>query len=301
MPRPLLLQVSLRIFRVGLLVAAVCLIREHEARHGSLRREPLSVERVRDFFPKAASLDAEPGTSSLLAVRDSAGAVLGFVTETSPASDKIIGYSGPTNSLLAFDAAGALMGTRVLRSGDTPDHLAEVISERPFFAQFRGLKMGGHAPEVQAVSGATLTLRVADGGLEETYAATRTAGFGAEVKRRILLGSFALSAGYYDAYYGRARGVLRALESQFRTAFEAVDLIASPTTPGPAFALGEKSGDPLAMYLSDIFTTPASLAGLPAVALPCGSDAAGLPLSLQLMAAPLSVAWGPGLNPAYVA
>lgn len=157
MPRPLLLQVSLRIFRVGLLVAAVCLIREHEARHGSLRREPLSVERVRDFFPKAASLDAEPGTSSLLAVRDSAGAVLGFVTETSPASDKIIGYSGPTNSLLAFDAAGALMGTRVLRSGDTPDHLAEVISERPFFAQFRGLKMGGHAPEVQAVSGATLT------------------------------------------------------------------------------------------------------------------------------------------------
>ena len=131
-------------------------------------------------------------------------------------------------------------------------------------------------------------LRVADGGLEETYAATRTAGFGAEVKRRILLGSFALSAGYYDAYYGRARGVLRALESQFRTAFEAVDLIASPTTPGPAFALGEKSGDPLAMYLSDIFTTPASLAGLPAVALPCGSDAAGLPLSLQLMAAPFA-------------
>lgn len=133
-------------------------------------------------------------------------------------------------------------------------------------------------------------LRVAGSGLEETYTATRTAGFGHEVKRRIILGSFALSAGYYDAYYGRARGVLLALERQFRSAFETVDLIATPTTPGAAFALGEKSGDPLAMYLSDIFTTPASLAGLAAIALPCGRDAAGLPLSLQLMAAPFAEA-----------
>ncbi len=133
-------------------------------------------------------------------------------------------------------------------------------------------------------------LRVPAGGLEETYTATRTAGFGREVKRRILLGSFALSAGYYDAYYGRARGALRALEHQFRAAFSTVDLIVTPTTPGAAFALGEKTGDPLAMYLSDIFTTPASLAGLPAVALPCGRDADGLPLSLQLMAAPFEEA-----------
>ena len=133
-------------------------------------------------------------------------------------------------------------------------------------------------------------LRVPDGGLEETYTATRTIGFGHEVKRRIILGSFALSAGYYDAYYGRAGGVLRALERQFRTAFETVDLIATPTTPGAAFALGEKIDDPLAMYLSDIFTTPASLAGLAAVAIPCGCDAAGLPLSLQLMAAPFEEA-----------
>jgi aspartyl-tRNA(Asn)/glutamyl-tRNA(Gln) amidotransferase subunit A len=133
-------------------------------------------------------------------------------------------------------------------------------------------------------------LRVAADGLEETYTATRTAGFGHEVKRRILLGSFALSAGYYDAYYGRARGALLALERQFRNAFETVDLVATPTTPGAAFALGEKTGDPLAMYLSDIFTTPASLAGLAAIALPCGRDSAGLPLSLQLMAAPFAEA-----------
>ncbi len=129
-------------------------------------------------------------------------------------------------------------------------------------------------------------LRVASGGLEETYSATRTEGFGREVKRRIILGAFALSAGYYDAYYGRARGALGALEAQFRAAFSAVDLIATPTTPGAAFALGEKTADPLSMYLSDIFTTPASLAGLPAVAIPCGADDGGRPLSLQLMAAP---------------
>ena len=138
--------------------------------------------------------------------------------------------------------------------------------------------------------GVRFGLRVRGGGLEETYTATRTAGFGYEVKRRIILGSFALSAGYYDAYYGRARGVLQALKRQFDTAFGRVDLIATPTTPGAAFALGEKTGDPLAMYLSDIFTTPASLAGLAAMAIPCGQDSSGLPLSLQLMAAPFEEA-----------
>ena len=134
--------------------------------------------------------------------------------------------------------------------------------------------------------GVRFGLRVADPGLQGTYAATRTAGFGHEVKRRIILGTFALSSGYYDAYYGRARGVLRALRRQFTTAFESVDLIVTPTTPGAAFALGERTGDPLSMYLSDIFTTPASLAGLPATAIPCGRDEAGLPLSLQIIAAP---------------
>ena len=164
MPRPVLTKISLRMFRLGLLAATAWLIRDNETRHGSQRREPLTVERVRDYFPKAASLDPQPGPSSLQAVRDGAGTILGFATETSPASDKFIGYSGPTNSLLAFDAAGALMGTRILRSGDTPDHLAEVIGDRPFFAQFRGLKMGDRAPEVHAVSGATLTsLAIAEG------------------------------------------------------------------------------------------------------------------------------------------
>ncbi|MEO8276765.1 MAG: Asp-tRNA(Asn)/Glu-tRNA(Gln) amidotransferase subunit GatA [Thermoanaerobaculia bacterium] len=133
-------------------------------------------------------------------------------------------------------------------------------------------------------------LRVGSGGLEEIYSATRTEGFGSEVKRRIILGTFALSAGYYDAYYGRAQGSRRALRAQFSRAFADVDLIATPTTPGGAFALGERTSDPLAMYLSDIFTTPANLAGLPAIAIPCGLDDTGMPLSLQLMAAPFAEA-----------
>ncbi len=126
--------------------------------------------------------------------------------------------------------------------------------------------------------------------LEELHVDSRSSGFGAEVKRRIMLGTFALSSGYHDAYYGRARGVVEAMRHQFGAAFERVDLIASPTAPAGAFALGEKVDDPLAMYLSDIFTTPANLTGLPAVALPSGLDERGLPLSLQLIGRPFEEA-----------
>jgi len=118
------------------------------------------------------------------------------------------------------------------------------------------------------------------------YLGSRSAGFGAEVKRRIMLGTFALSSGYYEAYYGRARGVLEAMRRQLADAFSRVDLLATPTSPTGAFALGEKVDDPLTMYLSDIFTVPANLAGLPGVAVPSGLDDRGLPLSLQLLARP---------------
>jgi aspartyl-tRNA(Asn)/glutamyl-tRNA(Gln) amidotransferase subunit A len=126
--------------------------------------------------------------------------------------------------------------------------------------------------------------------LAEVYLDSRSEGFGPEVKRRIMLGTFALSSGYYDAYYGRARAVLERLRREFTTAFETVDVVATPTTPGAAFRLGEKVDDPLAMYLSDIYTTPASLTGLPAIAVPSGADAEGLPLSLQLTARPFAEA-----------
>ncbi|MCP3959996.1 MAG: Asp-tRNA(Asn)/Glu-tRNA(Gln) amidotransferase subunit GatA [bacterium] len=128
------------------------------------------------------------------------------------------------------------------------------------------------------------------GSLGELYRASRSQGFGAEVKRRIMLGTFALSAGYYDAYYGRALAVRQALRRQLETAFETVDLLVTPTAPSGAFAIGERIDDPLSMYLMDIYTVPASLAGLPALSVPCGLDDDGMPLGLQLMARPFDEA-----------
>jgi aspartyl-tRNA(Asn)/glutamyl-tRNA(Gln) amidotransferase subunit A len=114
------------------------------------------------------------------------------------------------------------------------------------------------------------------------YRKTRGEGFGPEVKRRIMLGTYALSAGYYDAFYGKAQKVRTLIKDDFEAAFQTVDVIACPVAPHTAFSFGEKSDDPLAMYLEDIFTLPASLAGIPAISLPCGKDNAGLPIGLQL-------------------
>jgi aspartyl-tRNA(Asn)/glutamyl-tRNA(Gln) amidotransferase subunit A len=123
--------------------------------------------------------------------------------------------------------------------------------------------------------------RGGDEGLLAMYTHTRHDGFGDEVKRRILIGTYALSSGYYDAYYGRAQQVRTKIADDFRTAFAGCDLIATPTAPTTAYKLGEKADDPLAMYLGDLFTIPFSLAGLPAISIPCGrSD--GLPVGLQL-------------------
>jgi aspartyl-tRNA(Asn)/glutamyl-tRNA(Gln) amidotransferase subunit A len=130
--------------------------------------------------------------------------------------------------------------------------------------------------------------RAAADSLADLYVESRSQGFGPEVKRRIMLGTFALSSGYYEAYYGRAQGVLERMRHEFDAAFSQVDLVVSPTAPGAG--IGEKMDDPLAMYLHDIFTTPASLVGLPAVAVPTGMDDRGLPLSLQIMGRPFDEA-----------
>ncbi len=119
--------------------------------------------------------------------------------------------------------------------------------------------------------------------LDEMYEATRGAGFGAEVKRRVLIGTYVLSAGYYDAYYNKARRVRTLILNDFRQAYEKVDVILAPTAPSEAFAVGEKMDDPIAMYLNDVFTVPSSLAGLPAISVPAGLGAEGLPLGLQLI------------------
>ena len=123
-----------------------------------------------------------------------------------------------------------------------------------------------------------------DGSLSEMYRQTRDLGFGAEVKRRIILGTFVLSSGYYDAYYLRAQKVRTLVKEDFEKAFEKVDVIISPTSPSPSFRLGEKSNDPLAMYLSDIFTITANLAGIPGISVPCGRNAQGLPIGMQILA-----------------
>jgi len=137
-------------------------------------------------------------------------------------------------------------------------------------ARFDGVRYGYRSPASDTLSA--------------MYSHSRDEGFGAEVKRRILLGTYALSAGYYDAYYGKAQQVRRLLAEEFLRAFAEVDAIVTPTAPTAAFKLGEKTGDPLAMYLADIYTVTASLAGICGVTVPCGKTSAGLPVGMQVLA-----------------
>ena len=137
-------------------------------------------------------------------------------------------------------------------------------------ARFDGVRYGYRSPSSR--------------NLADMYKHSRDEGFGAEVKRRILLGTYALSAGYYDAYYLKAQQVRRLLAEEFQRAFAEVDAIVTPTAPTPAFKLGEKTGDPLAMYLADIYTVTASLAGICGVTVPCGATKSGLPIGMQVLA-----------------
>jgi aspartyl-tRNA(Asn)/glutamyl-tRNA(Gln) amidotransferase subunit A len=136
-------------------------------------------------------------------------------------------------------------------------------------SRFDGVRYGHRAKEYQD--------------LADMYARTRDEGFGAEVKRRILVGTYVLSHGYYDAYYLQAQKVRRLIARDFFRAFEKCDVILGPTSPTTAFELGAKADDPVQMYLNDIFTIPAPLAGLPGLSVPCGFDGKGLPVGLQLM------------------
>jgi aspartyl-tRNA(Asn)/glutamyl-tRNA(Gln) amidotransferase subunit A len=136
-------------------------------------------------------------------------------------------------------------------------------------ARFDGVRYGYRAPDVKTLS--------------EMYRRTRDKGFGAEVKRRIMLGTYALSAGYYDAYYKKAQQVRALLARDFAEAFANVDVIVSPTAPTTAFKLGEKTDDPVAMYLNDIYTVTADLVGIPGISVPCGNSNEGLPIGLQIL------------------
>jgi aspartyl-tRNA(Asn)/glutamyl-tRNA(Gln) amidotransferase subunit A len=173
----------------------------------------------------------------------------------------------------AVSAAGGSPETVVLPGMETAIACYYVIANAEAssnLARFDGVRYGMREPS---------------GSLEGLYTGTRTAGFGEEVKRRILLGTYVLSAGYYDEYYGRALAVRKMIREAYSELFKRIDLLMLPTTPGPAFPLGERLEDPVSMYLSDIFTTPANIAGLPAISIPAGLSADGLPVGVQLVAA----------------
>ncbi|HZF09470.1 MAG TPA: Asp-tRNA(Asn)/Glu-tRNA(Gln) amidotransferase subunit GatA [Thermoanaerobaculia bacterium] len=228
-----------------------------------------------------AGADPNDATSSLLPVDDYlegieagiAGLKIGVIQEIDDSGLPEAARRSFRESLDRLVAAGAEIVPVSVPTVDAAVAVYYVIATSEAsanLARFDGVRYGRRSQEAES--------------LADLYLDSRSEGFGPEVKRRIMLGTFALSSGYYDAYYGRAKAVLDRMRRELERALGDVDVIATPTTPGAAFRLGEKADDPLAMYLSDVYTTPASLTGLPAIAVPSGADDAGLPLSLQLTA-----------------
>ncbi|HVS00470.1 MAG TPA: amidase family protein, partial [Thermoanaerobaculia bacterium] len=201
-----------------------------------------------------------------------AGLKVGVLREIDTAGFDPASLRAWRSALGHLEAAGAEIVEVSLPSLDAAIAVYYVIATSEAsanLARFDGIRYGRRSEHAAA--------------LGDVYLDSRSEGFGPEAKRRIMLGTFALSSGYYEAYYGQAQGVRERMRRELATAFEQADVVVTPTTPTAAFRLGEKVDDPLAMYLSDIFTTPANLTGLPGVAVPSGLDDRGLPLSLQVM------------------
>jgi len=247
----------------------------------TVRDSALALQVIAGADPNDATCATEPVGDYLGAIDEGiAGLKVGVLREIDSAS-----LSGATarNWRQSLDrltaAAGAELVEVSLPSLDAAIAVYYVIATSEAsanLARFDGVRYGHRSEKAD--------------NLLDLYFESRSEGFGAEVKRRIMLGTFALSSGYYEAYYSRAQGVRERMRRELAAAFERVDVVATPTTPTAAFRLGEKVDDPLAMYLSDIFTTPANLVGLPAVAVPSGLDDDGLPLSLQIMGRPFGEA-----------
>ena len=243
--------------------------------YGELLSEPLRGLRigiVESHFAEGLDGEIEEGVRRAVGVYEQLGATVHPIelphSRYAIATYYIIASCEASGNLARYD--GAHYGHRT----DEGRMLEELAEERRLLAE-----AGDDAGAEQI-----------DSPLVRMYRTTRAEGFGDEVKRRIMLGTYALSAGYYDAYYLKALKVRRRIRDDFDAAFQQVDLIAGPVTPTPAFALGERTDDPLSMYLGDLYTVSANLAGIPALSLPCGLSESGLPIGLQLQAPPFEEA-----------
>jgi aspartyl-tRNA(Asn)/glutamyl-tRNA(Gln) amidotransferase subunit A len=246
----------------------------------NVRDAALGLRVIAGADPRDSTCVTEPVEDYLARIDEGiAGLRVGVIREADPLR---IGGALAANWRLCLDrliAAGAELVEVSVPSVEAAIAVYYVIATSEAsanLARFDGVRYGRRASEAD--------------NLIDLYFASRSEGFGPEVKRRIMLGTFALSSGYYEAYYGRARGVLERMRRELAQALERADVLVTPTSPTAAFRLGERVDDPLAMYLSDVFTTPANLAGLPAVAVPSGTDEKGLPLSLQVMGRPFAEA-----------
>jgi aspartyl-tRNA(Asn)/glutamyl-tRNA(Gln) amidotransferase subunit A len=219
----------------------------------------------------STSSPRDPGDAERAAGRGAAGLRVGFLAEAEAEGLHPEVATNLDDARRLFAAAGASVHSVSVPRAPAAIAIYYVVASAEAssnLARYDGIRYGP---------------RPAAADLESLYLDSRTRGFGPEVKRRILLGTFALAAGYYDAYYGRAMRARALLSEDFDHAFRDVDVIVCPSIPSPAFRIGEKTEDPLTMYLSDIFTVPASLAGLPAISLPSGFSREGLPLGIQVL------------------
>jgi aspartyl-tRNA(Asn)/glutamyl-tRNA(Gln) amidotransferase subunit A len=230
--------------------------------------ENLRIGLVREHFGEGLDPEVEKAVREAVRVYESLGATIKDVSlphgKYAVATYYIIAPCEASSNLARYD--GVHYGHRT----DEKEMVAELEAQR------RALIKSGDRTGADKLENALIRM----------YRRSRSEGFGPEVKRRIMLGTYALSAGYYDAYYKKALKVRRLIRQDFDKAFEEVDLIAGPVTPTPAFKLGEKVDDPLAMYLFDLYTVSTNLSGLPGISIPAGFSSAGLPIGLQLQAPP---------------
>ncbi len=241
-----------------------------------------TVEDVALLLKAMAGHDPRDSTSAPIAVPDFAAALTGDIRGLRigiPEEYRVPGMPGEIEALWQ-------QGMAWLKDAGAEPVAVSLPHTKYALATYYIIASAEASSNLARYDGVRYGLRVPGDSLDEMYEATRGAGFGAETRLRILMGTYVLSAGYYDAYYIKAQRVRTLIARDFRQAFEKVDALLMPTAPSAAFAVDEKTDDPVAMYLNDVFTVPISLAGLPAMVVPAGLDAQGLPLGLQIVGRP---------------